>query len=52
MFNYEKLEIWQDAIGYARLGYATPAEKEEAYEYAERIIRKIRAYKRYLNQKA
>lgn len=118
MFNYEQLEIWQDAIEYARLiyritenfpreeiygitnqlrravvsissniaegsgsatikdnlyyldiaikstlettsqmalscalGYANQVEKEEAYEFAERIIRKIRAYKRYLNQK-
>ncbi len=118
MFNYEQLEIWQDAIVYAKLiyqiterfpreeiygitnqlrravvsissniaegsgctttkdnlhfldiaikstlettsqmylafelRYIGQGEKEDAYEHAEKIIRKIRAYKRYLSSK-
>lgn len=118
MFNYEQLDIWKDAIEYAKfiyrltenfprdeiygltnqlrravasissniaegsgsttikdnlhyldiaikstlettsymhlaleLDYLTITEKEEAYEQAEKIIRKIRSYKRYLIQK-
>jgi four helix bundle protein len=33
------------------LKYISENEKEESYEYAEKIIRKMRAYKKYLAQK-